>query len=159
MFQIKYNRSRFPIQQKREDGTLGCRGCGAAIPKYRRTWCSQKCMDKFHPACVIFAVKQRDKGICQECGQDTKALQTEWQKLKPEYPTVFYNSPEGQVAFAAYYTKQQEWKRNRPAPEYDHIIPFSEGGLTVLENMRTLCSGCHKKRTRAWHSERRNKAV
>lgn len=39
--------------------------------------------------------------------------------------------------------------------EYDHIIPFSEGGLTVLENMRTLCSPCHNQRTREWKKAKR----
>lgn len=34
--------------------------------------------------------------------------------------------------------------------EYDHIKPFSEGGLTIIENIRTLCINCHKKRTLNW---------
>ncbi len=36
--------------------------------------------------------------------------------------------------------------------EADHIIPFSEGGITHLSNMRTLCSKCHKKRTSFWRA-------
>lgn len=59
------------------------------------------------------------------------------------------------------YKKRQEEKRmwmvRKPKEEYDHIIPFSEGGLTILENMRTLCSPCHKTRTRLWHAERKLK--
>lgn len=39
-------------------------------------------------------------------------------------------------------------------PEYDHIQPFSEGGLTVLENMRTVCHKCHKQRTNEWRKQR-----
>ena len=31
--------------------------------------------------------------------------------------------------------------------ECDHIVPFSEGGLSVVENCRVLCVPCHKKRT------------
>jgi 5-methylcytosine-specific restriction endonuclease McrA len=38
--------------------------------------------------------------------------------------------------------------------EADHIIPHSEGGEYVLENMRTLCIPCHKARTKAWHKSR-----
>lgn len=44
-----------------------------------------------------------------------------------------------------------EWQKLcPPIAEYDHIIPFSEGGLTVLKNIRTLCTVCHKKRTAEW---------
>ena len=43
------------------------------------------------------------------------------------------------------------------SPEFDHIIPFCEGGKTILENMRTLCHDCHKKRTAEWHAERAKK--
>jgi 5-methylcytosine-specific restriction endonuclease McrA len=45
----------------------------------------------------------------------------------------------------------------KPRPEFDHIVPFCEGGLTVLENMRTLCHDCHTKRTADWHKERAEK--
>jgi hypothetical protein len=31
--------------------------------------------------------------------------------------------------------------------EYDHIIPFSEGGLTEVENGQPLCVNCHKRKT------------
>ena len=57
-FQIKYNRSRFPERQKRDDGKWGCRGCGSEIPKGRTAWCSEECVKKFHPFYVIDAVKK-----------------------------------------------------------------------------------------------------
>jgi len=31
--------------------------------------------------------------------------------------------------------------------EYDHIIPFSEGGLTEVENGQPLCVNCHQRKT------------
>lgn len=37
----------------------------------------------------------------------------------------------------------------------DHIIPHSEGGEFVLENLRTLCVPCHKERTKQWHRAKR----
>lgn len=36
--------------------------------------------------------------------------------------------------------------------EFDHIKPHSEGGEHVLENIRTLCRLCHKKRTAEWRA-------
>ncbi len=42
-------------------------------------------------------------------------------------------------------------------PEFDHIVPFSEGGKTVAENMRTLCKNCHKTRTSTWRKEKSKK--
>lgn len=41
--------------------------------------------------------------------------------------------------------------------EYDHIIPFSEGGKTVLENIQCLCRECHKKKTAEWRRSKRKK--
>lgn len=38
--------------------------------------------------------------------------------------------------------------------EYDHIVPFSEGGGTVDENMQALCMSCHRAKTKAWHAEK-----
>lgn len=141
-YQIKYNRSRFPIQPKREDGTWGCRGCGGDIPKGRHTWCSKKCCHQFHPQFVISAAKRRDKEICSECGLDCRQALSEWMANKPR-------------DYDADYLK---WRNQKPTPiEYDHIVPFSEGGQTVLGNIRSLCANCHKKRTRKWHGERKNK--
>lgn len=125
-FQIKYNRSRFPDRQRREDGKWGCRGCGSEIPKGRTAWCSEECVKKFHPFYVIDAVKKRDKGICQTCGFDTaERVKNKWGGME----------------------------RVR-RPEYDHILSMADGGLTVLENMRTLCHPCHRERTKIWHGER-----
>lgn len=145
-FVIVY-RDRFPIQQRRVDGTWGCRGCGEIIPKGRQTWCSAACSKKYHPTEVRWAVKRRDKDICCQCGFDCAKARRDWEnerwhtKLPPDF-------------------NYSDWLSRKPPPaEYDHIIPFSEGGLTVLENMRTLCWPCHKKRTKLWHGERKIKAT
>ena len=118
--------SRHPQSQQRLDGSWGCAGCGGDLPKRRRTWCSNACFERFDPRCVITAVKERDKGICQSCGFDTDTRE----------PNC------------------TGYMRRVRDPEYDHIVPFCEGGLTVLENMRTLCDRCHRARTKTWHGER-----
>lgn len=139
-FVLRYDKSRFPIRPKREDGTYGCRGCGADIPPNRKAWCSQKCLKTFHPGEVRRAVKERDKGICAACGRDCIGERKAWRQAR--------NNP--QWTFA-------EWRlAEPPRAEYDHIVPFSEGGLTVIENIRTLCAPCHVKRTAEW---RRSKII
>lgn len=65
-------------------------------------------------------------------------------------PGWINGTPEG---VEKYHSLVRDYKRliaplgRKPRPEYDHIIPFSKGGGTVVENMHTLCSGCHAKVT------------
>lgn len=151
-----YDKSRFPKQI----GKGLCRGCQKPVPKGRQSWCGRECLDRFHPQRVIYFVKQRDKGICQMCQRSISVMRALWLKEKPEYPGVsafphshsvhWMRSPE----YAAWLKIEKEWAKLEPKPEYDHIVPFSEGGPTVLENMRTLCSFCHRERTRKWHKDR-----
>lgn len=32
--------------------------------------------------------------------------------------------------------------------EVDHIVPFSLGGLTTIENLQGVCKSCHKQKTK-----------
>jgi 5-methylcytosine-specific restriction endonuclease McrA len=55
--------------------------------------------------------------------------------------------------------KKCHWKSAYPhfpiwAFETDHILEFSKGGLTTLENGQVLCRGCHQKKSRAYASDR-----
>jgi HNH endonuclease len=134
---IKYNKNRFPVAPQKGK----CRGCHGDVPKGRLTWCSKSCNDKFEPRRVLYFVQQRDKGICQICGLDTIEAEKKWWAAKPNQSGNWWEA-------------HQRWSREKPVVNYDHIIPFSEGGLTVLENMRTLCEPCHKARTKKWHKER-----
>jgi HNH endonuclease len=132
-------RRRFPIRQKRADGTYGCRGCGNDIPKGRKTWCSTECNKRFNPNWVRISVRNRDKDVCAICGFDCRSALNTWEseKYKPGW-------------------NYSEWLKRKPdVAEYDHIIPFSEGGLTVVENMRTLCKTCHNKRTSKWRKRKK----
>lgn len=136
---IRYGTGRFPVQQKKGH----CRGCGASLPKGRSGWCCRICYGRFEPAQVLISVRLRDKDVCSNCGYDSKAEREKWVKKCWE-EKIHWRSHEA--------TSKSTWKK----PEYDHIKPFSEGGLTILENMRTLCSSCHKSRTAEWHKSRKN---
>ena len=139
-----YSKSRFPKQIA--IGT--CRGCHGVITAPRRkTWCSDACKKKYDPYWVKLAVIARDKHICQMCGTNIHAAHLAWRRARPTGMQAFY---------AADF---QTWRMARPREEYDHIVPFSEGGATVLENMRTLCTACHKKRTAEWRKIKAVKCV
>jgi 5-methylcytosine-specific restriction endonuclease McrA len=92
---------------------------------------------------VKIAVARRDGGVCQLCHLDINAAYTAWRKSEPDR----WAQGEGFLLW-------RKWSRSEPKPEYDHIIPFCEGGLTVLENMRTLCVPCHKKVTKEFRKRR-----
>lgn len=158
-------KSRYPAIRKNADGTIVCRGCGGDIPKGRQTWCSNPCYDTYCPERVIFAVKQRDKGICQICLGSIAQMLKEWKESAPLDFFEKYSTHPRPVGLDGHHWTSQEWKfvaaewkaykQNKPSAEYDHIVPFSEGGDTVLENMRLVCANCHKKRTAEWRASRR----
>lgn len=144
-FQIKYDKSRFPMRQKREDGTWGCRGCGEAIPKNRKAWHSRECADTFEPSRVLYFARLRDKEICAHCGIDCAKAYRDWKNLQP-----YGYKPEGMT--------YGEWLNARPPEiEYDHIKELSEGGLTILANIQSLCHDCHVKKTTAWRRAKTKK--
>lgn len=60
-----------------------CSWCGTTnIPKGRRNWCSQKCVDEYllraSPQHIRAAVHKRDRGICALCGCDAEAEYRAW---------------------------------------------------------------------------------
>lgn len=135
-----YTKHRFPKQIA--PGT--CKGCHRPVTAPRRkTWCSDACKKLYDPYWVKKAVIARDKHICQLCGADIAKAKREWRKARPS------------GAFTS--DEWREWYKGRPATkeEYDHIVPFCEGGPTVLENMRTLCESCHKRRTAEWRKAKK----
>ena len=95
-------------------------------------------MKKYDPFHVKLAVNERDKFVCQICRKDMKQAVVNWRQARPNsHGPEFY-----------------AWSRSKPKIEYDHIVPFSRGGLTILENMRTLCKECHKTVTKEFARQR-----
>lgn len=158
----RLKRSRFPEFKRDADGKPLCRGCGGPVKKPRLTWCSDDCVNKYHPAMVISAVEKRDKGVCQLCGANCDRGEKEWLEKKPQWddypadPNLKWPE-QGQERYRRYDLACNEWRKLKPRAEYDHIIPFSEGGPTTLENMRTLCRPCHVKVTTEWRKNRKKK--
>lgn len=137
-------KDRYPPRRRRPDGSWGCRGCGGIIPKSRQTWCSSQCYQRFEPIAVRNACSERDNGVCQLCFTDMDVAKTIWNESRPN--NAYFGT--------ALYIR---WMKMEPKVEYDHIVPFSEGGVTELSNMRTLCTDCHRGVTNKWRKRRRNK--
>ena len=127
---------------------LGCRRCGAEVPKGRFTFCSEVCVHEWKqrtdPAYLREQVFQRDQGICAQCGLDTEALRKDKRKLD----------------YVARRQFEKDWGRRRHLWDADHIVPVVEGGGECdLSNMRTLCLKCHREATAALRARRKTKAT
>lgn len=137
-----------------------CRWCGRAVPKGRRSWCSQGCVDQYldlQPGRQRRLVLERDKGVCSGCGRDCVALEARiltWlgPYLCPDLDQRMRRLKKGKL-LARLGVVSCWWvfsTIDRHLWEADHILPVCEGGgETGLENLRTLCRPCHKRETAA----------
>lgn len=109
------------------NGRKACLQCGGDIEdKQRSTFCRKECSEAFYvksrPDHARLRVFERDKGVCSKCNKD-----------------VF--SGTGRTP------------RSRGTGDLwqaDHIVSVVEGGgECTLDNLRTLCTGCHKEETAA----------
>lgn len=120
-------------------------------------FCSTECGDawSFRTGGSTWARKllyQAEKGICQDCGLDTKELcfqlkncdsQEERRRMLEEKGITYkvnrlVNNP----------TMSNIW-------EADHIVPVAEGGGECgLDNYQTLCVQCHQNKTNREHERR-----
>ena len=150
-----------------------CRGgCGRPIGKGRRTWCGeQSCIDRANiissPSIARWHVKERDKGICANCGFDAELAERIVHHLLYSQPVTVRQSDE--------YRERREtigwlvgiWRATTAANwrgvqfgvphlwEADHVTPVVEGGGECgLENYRTLCVPCHREETKALAARR-----
>jgi 5-methylcytosine-specific restriction endonuclease McrA len=122
-----------------------CKWCGGKLPKGLRVWCNYKCD---HEAYIRFGfvenqVRERDNGICSNCGVDCISMEHIVEDFKRHYlrhPHLYIGTLRESLGWW--------WTYNYRVWEADHIIPVCEGGgCCGLDNYRTLCLRCHKKET------------
>jgi 5-methylcytosine-specific restriction enzyme A len=143
----------FPANElpKNEDGFVKCRFCEKSVKPPRRTMCSAECAHemklrtsgKYLRECVF----KRDRGICVFCGEDTKLIARKAIELKNNRKIDELNLflKENDISL-----KRKIWKKKFGGGlwDADHIIQVKDGGGQCgLDNVRTLCIKCHKKRT------------
>lgn len=134
-----------PRQQKNQLGQWLCRmpGCGKLVGKGRRSYCSGQCRYAFSVAYFASSTRwhafKRDAGICAICGCDTEKLH---RILKFVRPRMDAQKVARELGFAnGWYSRGHFWQA-------DHIQECVRGGWgTGLDNIRTLCTPCHKAET------------
>lgn len=146
-----------------------CTWCDAVVPRRRRMWCSQACVDAFmsrQPKYCASVTFRRDSGVCQFCGFDSVRVLRLYEQLR----SLAYGWLSGRRGIDAYWHKTlmallDELRRrgfkirhHTQVPqlvEADHILAVSAGGgLSPSSNYRTLCVPCHKCRTRTQSQKR-----
>lgn len=162
---------------KDENGKPLCRWCRGPVLPPRQSWCSDKCVneykDKYDAAHQRRQVKKRDRGVCASCGLDTTAFREElkrtyFEAMKerglPAYEhyihvSILEKTPAcmallekhgftlKDVSFSGH-GMQDFWQA-------DHAVPVVEGGGGVhWQELRTLCSVCHRRETKALAARR-----
>jgi len=119
-----------------------CRWCGEPIlhlsgPRKgevnrRRRW-HPKCVRAYNasdPRLARRRVRKRDRTVCAECQLDTNALRRE---LRGRGMTR-------RLRERGFVPRRSLW-------ELDHIVPLIDGGGHELDNLQTLCTPCHRKKT------------
>jgi 5-methylcytosine-specific restriction enzyme A len=140
----------FPSQlPKGPNGRALCRECGAEVPKGRRTFCGDACVDdwsaRHSPSVMRARVFKRDKGVCAACGTDTEALRRQ----------VDEEARADRNPFGAHGRAMQRILGPLGYPPHrlslwdaDHIVAVVEGGGECgLDNIQALCIPCHHRKT------------
>lgn len=133
-----------------EGGRALCRWCNLEVPKGRRSFCSDWCVEEWKlrsdPSHLRDRVLERDRGVCAKCGVDTLAAMRRLKRARGEQ----------RHELLAWWgltrlSRKSLW-------DADHVVPVSEGGGECdLSNMRTLCLRCHREATRELLARGRNR--
>ena len=99
--------------------------------------CVHEHLLRSRPSYAKTCVYERDKGVCTQCGMDTKIIAKGVINDKMRLP-------EGYPVHRRVYAR----KWGGGLWDMDHIVPVHQGGgLCGLENLQTLCIPCHKSKS------------
>ena len=118
-----------------------CRRCGTEVPKGRRTFCCDDCVDSWRlrtdPGYLRDRVYERDRGVCSRCGLDTVEFYRRFRALPAKERRRLRRRLDLHEARTSFW-------------DADHALAVAEGGGECdLDNMRTLCLWCHGDATAA----------
>lgn len=139
-----YRHRTHPVHRKVKlsDPSPGyCRFCNLAILSpmgailTRKTWhphCVKIYKEQAHPSVLRKAIWDRDKGICAKCGVDVATLKK----------AAFDYMSGASIAYSLRTHGGDYWQA-------DHIVPLAAGGSFEHHNIQTLCTQCHKEKSKA----------
>lgn len=120
-----------------------CRWCWQPVGKGRSSWCSVACVEEYRSLydwqLIRGRVRDRDKGICALCGCDTDRLCRILRHADRFAWRIGESKDHRGVRLAIFETARGGYD----LWEADHIVPREQGGTNAIENLRTLCVGCH----------------
>jgi len=158
----------YPKLPKDADGWWLCRYCGKKISqdKRYRAWCSNECshaaMERTYSNWARNALRERENGICKQCGMDTIELDHELKLLRSLTQHTFrkdwkrknHYSDVLKTLLAAMkncgFDTNPMWGSWSTLWHMDHILEYADGGTLEPENLQTLCVACHKKKTKKY---------
>lgn len=136
-----------------------CHACGTPRPKGRQRWCSDACSDRYHDLVSPDRLRRKlyaKDPHCETCRREV------WVSVKPGDLGYGAKMDGDEARFGPVpigfkmgpYDGAWRWRRDRkrgdmPLGEMDHRIPLAEGGEHAVENLRLLCTPCHKAETKA----------
>ena len=120
-------------------------------------YCSQTCAEEgrlrkssVNIRAQLFAL---ERGRCSKCGLDAYSLFKRIQALQPvERLNTLQNSNFNLPKRSSALQRLLQYPKEGDFWQADHIVPVSEGGGNCsLDNLRTLCTPCHRKETESLH--------
>lgn len=165
---------------KGPNGRNCCRWCGKETAPPRRTFCSNECVDEYlirrQPQYARRRVWERDNGTCTMCGLKVWKLQSRYHYARPEnlrrrtYLKKEHLYPNRRKRFDRWIqlrrqareaiVKEYPWVSGVSMWQADHIVPVCEGGGECgLDNLRLLCTPCHKEETKKLAKRRATSTV
>ncbi len=121
-----------------------CKVCKGKVGNLRwNHYCSSECRDRAYAfygwGNMRSYVYTRDGGKCTQCGCDLEKLKRILNLVR---------------AFACSLRRELGFRSSGSLFDTDHIVPVIDGGTFEPENLRTLCTPCHKIETAALAAKR-----
>lgn len=151
--------NQYPHTTKRgPEGRLLCRVCGQEVPRGRRTFCGDDCVDRYMSEIswpyVVAKVQKRDHGICAACGLDCAKLERILRAVR-RYPDVGPSAWRADAISTWHAAMRVLGLRTTGSIwEVHHRVERKRGGTNDLDNLVTLCQQCHAAETKRFATER-----